>query len=69
MIPDSQAHSHTELDFLAKEEFSTLDPELFSNAQVALKLKTREALLKRYLDVRKLAQVASRFGKNSFTPF
>lgn len=67
MIPDSQLHQNTDAEFLAKDEFSTLDPELFPRARVVEKLKSREALYKEYVDVRKLAQVASGLGENGLT--
>lgn len=67
MIPDSQLHQNIDAELLAKDEFSTLDPELFPTNRVVEKLKSREALLKEYVNVRKLAQVASGLGKNGLT--
>lgn len=67
MIPDSQLHQNIDADFLAKDEFSTLDPEVFPRSRAVEKLKSREALFKEYVDVRKLAQVASGLGENGFT--
>ncbi|MBS0635243.1 MAG: hypothetical protein JSR37_07250 [Verrucomicrobia bacterium] len=61
MVPDSQANLHSSVEFLAKDEFSSFDPELYP--RVAEKLKAREALIKEYVDVRKLAYVASGLGE------
>ena len=66
MVPDSQFNLSTNVEFLAKAELSPLDPELFHPVE---KRKAREALIKQYVDVRKLALVASGLGAKGFTSF
>jgi hypothetical protein len=48
-----------------KEEHLELDQELLPKE----KLKKREALIKSYVDVRRLAQVASGMGDNGLSRF
>ena len=69
MVPDSQSNLSTNLEFLAKDELSSFDEELFPREHVVEKRKAREALIKAYVDVRKLAVVASGLGKRGFSTF
>ncbi len=62
MIPDSQSNLSTHVEFLPRDEFSTFDPEVFPRDNTIEKRLAREALIKGYVDVRKLAQVASGLG-------
>ena len=62
MVPDSQANLSTTSEFLAKDEFSFFDPEVFPRERIIEKRKAREALIKGYVDVRKLAFLASGLG-------
>lgn len=61
MKQDSRDKIQSSHEFLAKDEFSSIDPDL--SPLVAEKLKSREALIKEYVDVRKLAYVASGLGE------
>ncbi len=62
MIPDSQANLNTQVEFLPKDEFSSFDPEVYPRDNTIEKRLAREALIKGYVDVRKLALVASGLG-------
>jgi hypothetical protein len=53
------------VEYLPKEELSSLDPELYPRE----KMHKRQELIKRYVDVRKLAQVASGLGDKGLSSF
>lgn len=62
MLPDSQINLNQHMQFLPHKELSLLDPELFPLENVIEKRVAREALIRKYVDVRSLAYVASGVG-------
>ncbi len=56
----------TSLEFLATEEFAAFDPEVYPVQDVVEKRKSREELIKKYIDVKKLAMVASGLGEQGY---
>lgn len=69
LIPDHHLAVEGSLEFLPKEELAAFDSTLFEGTTEKDKLKARVALVKSYVDVRKLAIVASGLGERGFTSF
>jgi len=67
MVHESLSHQGTNVEFLAKTDFATFDPEVYPLERVVEKRKSREELIKKYVDVKKLAMVASGLGEQGFT--
>ena len=61
---DAESHRNKRVitRFLPSEELAIFDPELFPHDHVIEKRKAREALIKSYVDVRKLAFIAAGLG-------
>ncbi len=66
---DTYCNQSSRTEFLIKDEGALCNPEPFSKERSRDKLKKREALIKEYVNVRKLALVASGLGENGFSSF